>query len=717
MRSILSVVLLLSFGASAQTVEEQFAKRTARLWSLQPVKEPAVPAGVTASTNPIDAFIAADYQTKKLTPAGKADKLTLLRRVSFDLIGLPPTAEEQAAFLADTSDDAYEKVVDRLLANEQHGVRWGRRWLDVLRYADLDGLDGSVMPASNGIYLWRDWVIQQLNRDLPYDQFVRAQILGNRYAPEMVTADSGRRSRAPGSVEDTFALGFLARSAVTRDDRDRDIPFAAVETISTAFMGMTVGCAKCHDHKFDPITQKDFYSFKAIFDPLVLKNVMLATPAEIFANGEKAAEYKKKNEPIAAAIEALVGPYRKKLYEERVALLTPDVQEIIRKTERQRTPAEQKIADDYFPVLRIDPSKFKQIMPAEDVAKYDALTRQQRALGNVPALPSYWTVEEDKGRLAETSYVLTTGDPKRPEKDHPVQPGFPFQPKDVDFYDGRREGFVDWLTAPQNPLFARVAVNRIWGWHFGEGLQRVTSDFGLLGGMPSNQKLLDYLAAEFVAHHYDMKWLHRLIVTSNTYQLSSKVDPAVLAKNQQIDARDTYLWHFRLQRLDAESIWDSIHSSAGDLDLAVGGKSFQLAQTGGKRAGNAEPNANRRGAYMTRGYIPSTDVMNNFLTSFDVDDGRTPCPIRTQTVTAPQALFTMNSDLVERESGKLAEVSLKDGAGDLRAAVTDAYQRTLNRKPSGSELDYALTYIGSDAARMKELSWLLFNLDEFIYVR
>jgi hypothetical protein len=741
MRSILFAVCLLPVaslfpvaaqqsGASAQpdaakeTVQEQFAKRAARLWSLQPVSHPAVPAGATASTNPIDAFIAADYKAKGLMPAGKADKLTLLRRVYYDLIGIPPTTAEQDAFLADQSPDAYEKVVDRLLADEQHGVRWARRWLDVLRYADLDGLDGSVMPASNSIYLWRDWVIQALNHNMPYDQFVRAQILGNRYAPETAASPSGRRSRVEGSVEDTFALGFLARSAVTRGDKDHDVAFAAVETISTAFMGMTVGCAKCHDHKFDPITQKDFYAMKAIFDPLTLKNVMLATPAEIFANGEQTAEFKKKSAPINDAIEALVGPYRNKLYEERVALLTPDVQEIIRKSEKKRTPAEQKIADDYFPVLRIDPSKFKQIMPPDEVAKYDALVKQQRALGTVPKLASYWTVEEDKALLKQKNYILTTGDPKHPEMDKPVEPGFPFQPADADFSDGRREGFVEWLTAPKNPLFARVAVNRIWGWHFGEGLQRVTSDFGLLGGKPSNPELLDYLASEFVAHHYDMKWLHRLILTSDTYRLSSKQEPAQIAKNRNIDARDTYLWHFRLQRLEAESIWDTVHYSAGDLNLAVGGKSFQLTVPDQKQKiflpkedDFTDSHVDRRGVYLIRGYIPSTDVMNNFLTSFDVDDGRTPCPIRTQTVTAPQALFTMNSDLVEQESEKLAALTLKEADGDLHAAIAAAYQRTLGRKPSSSELDYGLTYIENDPARMKELAWLLFNLDEFIYVR
>jgi Protein of unknown function (DUF1553) len=280
---------------------------------------------------------------------------------------------------------------------------------------------------------------------------------------------------------------------------------------------------------------------------------------------------------------------------------------------------------------------------------------------------------------------------------------------------------VEWLTAPGNPLFARVAVNRIWGWHFGEGLQQVTSDFGVLSGRPSNPKLLDYLTSEFVAHRYEMKWLHRLIVTSNTYQLSSRAEQ--LTKNRDIDPRDTYLWHFRLQRLEAEPIWDAIHYASEDLNLAVGGRSFQLTVPDKKqkiflpKEDFTDPRTNRRGVYLVRGYIPSTDVMNNFLTSFDVDDGRTPCPIRTQTVTAPQALFTMNNDLVQKESEKLAALVLKETSGNLQAAVDAAYRRTLGREPSHSELDYALTYIERDPARMKEFAWLLFNLDEFLYVR
>jgi len=693
-------------AAPKESDEEKVLKRAAKLWSLQPVQHSEIPEGVTSSSNPIDAFIAAQYQAKGLTPVAKADRLTLLRRVSLDLTGLPPTPAEQEFFLADTSVNAYEKVVDRLLADDQHGVRWGRHWLDVLRYADQD----SSMPAASGIYLWRDWVIGALNHDVPYDEFVRAQITGSRYKEHTTLTATGNRVRVPGPVEDQFALGFLARAALSAADREQDLSINSVETISTAFMGMTVGCAKCHDHKFDPIRQKDFYAMKALFDPLVVRKVVLATPAEIFANGKQVAEYRAKRQPIDDAIEALAGPYKTKLYDERVSMLPPDVQPVIRKPEKQRSAAEQKTFDDYYPILRIDPSKIKEVMPPADLEKYNALLKQQKALGNSPDLPSYWTVEEDSARIKQTSYVLTTGDPERPEKDKPVEPGFPFEPPGTDFREGRREGFVDWLTAPANPLFARVAVNRIWAWHFGEGLEKSTSDFGLLGGRPSNPKLLDYLASEFIAHHYSMKWLHKLIVTSDTYQLASRANGELAAANMKADPNDTYLWKFRLQRLEAEPIWDSILSSAHDLDLTVGGKSFQILKADAK-------DSNRRAAYMNRGYIPSTDVMPNFLLSFDVDDGRTPCPIRTQTVTAPQALFSMNDPLIEKETEKFAARLLDDSSGDLKAAVDDAYRVALGRAPTGSELDSALTYLQNDPARMKGFAWLLFNLDEFIYVR
>ncbi|MDQ2776262.1 MAG: DUF1549 and DUF1553 domain-containing protein [Acidobacteriota bacterium] len=697
------------------------------MWSLEPVVRPDVPVEVTDSKNPIDAFIAEKYKEKGLQPTATADKLTLLRRLYFDLIGLPPTLAEQQAFLRDKAPDAYEKVVDRLLANDQYGVRWTRHWLDVLRYTDLDGLDGSVMPAASGIYLWRDWMISALNHDLPYDDFVRAQILGNRSKQHTVMTATGHRMKVESNPEDQFALGFLARGAVTRENADQDLSLSAVETVSSAFMGMTVACAKCHDHKFDPIKQKDFYAMKALFDPLVPKKITMATSAEIFANGELVAEYNRKKAPIDESIETLVAPYRTKLYADRVAMLTPDVQAIIQKPEKERTAQEQKIADDYFPVLRIDPSKIKEAMPSEQRAKYAALLKQESALVRPPELPSYWTVEEDETLLQQKTYILTTGDPKQPQKDKPVEPGFPFMPAGIDFREGRREAFVDWLTAPNNPLFARVAVNRIWQWHLGEGLQRVPSDFGLLGGRPSNQKLLDYLASEFVSHQYSMKWLSRLIVTSDTYKMASKPDDSALAAaNEKIDPNDSYLWRFRLQRLDAEPVWDSILYDSGNLDLAVGGKSFVLDTPKGKadskpgskpNSGSFDVNTTRRGIYMARGYLPSKDVMPNFLTAFDADDGRVPCPMRGQTVTAPQALFLMNNELIARESGILAHRVLRQSGGNIPLAVNLAYRTTLGRPPSAPETRRALQYIENKPSRMNDFSWMLFNLDEFVYVR
>ncbi|MFN0119093.1 MAG: DUF1549 domain-containing protein, partial [Blastocatellia bacterium] len=258
------------------------------LWSLQPLKRPAVPTPPASSANPIDAFVQALFVAKKVTPVGLADPRTLLRRVYLDLIGIPPTPAEQDAYLNDKSPDAYEKLIDRLLASEQYGVRYGRHWLDVLRYADAE----ERMYAAPGIHYWRDWVINAINADVPYDQFVRAQLTGYRTTERTTMQNVGRRTPLERRPDDLFALGFLARGAVNRDSKELgELQISAVETVSTAFMGMTVGCAKCHDHMFDPIRQKDFYAMKALFDPLVVKKQILATPAELVAYGEKFGEY------------------------------------------------------------------------------------------------------------------------------------------------------------------------------------------------------------------------------------------------------------------------------------------------------------------------------------------------------------------------------------------------------------------------------------------
>lgn len=692
------------------------------LWSLKPPVRPAVPAA-PAGTNPIDAFVQALYVAKKVTPVGSADQRTLMRRVYLDLIGIPPTPAEQEAYLNDKSPDAYEKLIDRLLASEQYGVRYGRHWLDVLRYADSE----ERMYAAPGIHYWRDWVVNAVNSDVPYDQFVRAQLTGYRTTERTTMQNVGRRTPLERRPDDIFALGFLARGAVNRDSKDLgELQISAVETVSTSFMGMTVGCAKCHDHMFDPIRQKDFYAMKALFDPLVIKKQTLATPAELVAYGQQFGENEKLRIAAEKPIKALTEAYRAKLYADRVAMLPADIQAVINKAEKQRTPAEQKIADDYFPVLRIDPEKIEEVMSEADKKTYkDLRAKLNQVTGKrIKELPAFWTVETDHALELEKSYILTSGDPERPEKEHPVEPGWPFDTGKKDFREGRIEAFSDWLTGKENPLFARVAVNRLWQWHFGEGLHKTPSDYGFLGGVPVSQPLLDWLAAEFIERGYSQKAMHKLMLTSNVYRLASSGDKELVKKNLLADPAGRFLWSFRLQRLEAEPIWDAILTAAGNLDTSLGGPSFDIeARNPRGRGGSgmdearAEAKLNRRGAYIIRGFSTSREVVPNFLQSFDVDDGRAPCPVRTQTVTAPQGLFMMNSPEIEKATTMFAERLKKESAGDLGKAVELGYRIALGRPPSAGEKESALTYVGADPNRLKDLAWLIFNLDEFIYIQ
>ena len=680
------------------------------LWVARPVIRPEVPAGRTDSPNPIDAFLADQRAVAGLKPVGPADRATLLRRVTLDLTGLPPTPEEQSGFLADEAPGAYERVVDRLLASEQHGVRYGRHWLDVLRYADVD----ERMLAAPGIHHWRDWVTRALNDDLPYDQFVRAQLTGSRAATRTQMSPTGVRSRVEPRLDDQFALGFLARGAVFRDGKDaRELPIAAVETVSTAFMGLTVGCAKCHDHMYDPISQRDFYAMKALFDPLVVRKVTLATAAEVVAAGRAADEADRLRAAAEAPVEAILAPHRARLREERIFMLPPDAQAVIRKPERSRTAAEQKVADDYFPILRIDTGVVVAVLPDDEKRRYKELQARVPQGNRGPTLPAFWTVEVDPKKELEPSYVLTSGEVDRPERDKEVKPGWPFMPPDVDFREGRVEAFADWLTTPENPMFARVAVNRLWQWHFGTGLHKNVSDFGRQAGKPTDPPLLDWLASEFVARGFRMKEIHRLIVTSDAYRLASEVDQAGSMAELAADPGDDRLWHFRLRRLEAEPIWDAIFSAAGDLDTALGGPSFEPG--GGRRAKANGPI--RRAAYMIRGFSTNRDVVPDYLQAFDVEDGRAPCPIRTRTVTAPQALFLMNSEVVAGASERFADRLRRESGGDLPRAVDLGYGIAVARSPSAHEREVALAYLQGDPARLPGFAWLLFNLDEFVYAR
>ena len=695
-------------------------------WSLQPVQRPAVPGGELGKDNPIDRFLSV---SRGVQPKPPADRLTLLRRVHLDLTGIPPTPAEQEAFLADPSPDAYRKVVDRLLADEQHAVRYARHWLDVLRYADAD----ERMTAAPGIHLWRDWVIRALHEDLPYDQFVQVQLTGRRSNERTQMSATGHRSQREPRPGDVFALGFLSRGA---GSDPQELAMNAVDTISSTFLGMTVACAKCHDHMFDPVSQTDYYSMKALFDPLVLRKMTLASAGDLMAAGKAQAELERQRAPLERERDALLEPIRRTLYDARVAMLPPDIQTVIRKPERTRSVEEQKIADDYFPILRIDGDKIDEVL-TEDLRKKDRDLRRQiddltQAIRrtNAPVIPVFHAVEADPDRAREQRYILTSADPSRSETNRPVRPGWPFVRGAIDFREGRVEAFADWLTSPDNPLFARVAVNRLWQWHFGEGLHRQPSDFGHQAGKPTQPELLDWLASEFARSGFSLRHIHRIIVTSATYQRASESEGALKpgsteAANHQHDPDNRQLWRHPVRRLEAEAVWDSVHRAAGLLDVQVGGPSFEPGERSG--TGKSTPSAatataaatgtkRRRGAYMTRGFSTSREATPDFLRTFDAEDGRDPCPMRTRTVTAPQALFLMNSPEVERAADALAGRLRAEAGNDLPRAVDLAYRLVLSRPPEAKERERSLTYLENDSQRLSRFAWLLFNLDEFIHV-
>jgi hypothetical protein len=698
------VTLVVSFVLIPLLAEDHQAATRDELWALEPLLERPI-ATQDRNENPIDRILSDEHQRRGLEPLPLADKATLLRRVSFDLVGLPPTIEEQEAFLNDSSEDAYGNVVDRLLADSQYGVRYARHWLDVLRYADVD----EGMPAGSSLYLWRDWVIKALNRNLSFDAFVRTQISGLEVRERTSINALGYRSRRQPRMENMFALGFLSRGASSKGNGDHSLSISAVETISTAFLGMTVACAKCHDHFYDPISQEDFYRMKALFDPLVLREIPLATVPQIVGFGDELRRYETEKAEIDSVIAKIEKPYRDRLYEERVQKLTEEIQTVIRKPDSSRTPEEQKIADDYFPVLRIDVDKIREVMPKEVKDEYDAIRQSLSKLKRPSSLPSFLTVEEDPKRREATRYVLNSGEASRPEKDKVVQPGFLFEPEGTEFRDGLRETFVDWLTGEENDLFVRVAVNRMWQWHFGKGLSDKANDFGSLSREPKLRAVLDALAKEFVEHDFDMKWLHKRIVTSKAYLRASAVDSDQWKGARQQDSSNDYYWRFPLRRLEAEPIHDALLALADRLDLGLGGPSFQ-----------SDPkleSAQRRAIYLKRGFRSRENLLPEFLDAFDAEDGRESCARRNQTVTAPQALWLMNNPLAQKAVKAFGERLEVRSSRDLLAGVQMGYRMAIGREPSSSEIQVALGFMEEQSKPFEKLAWLLVNLDEFIYLR
>ena len=676
------------------------------LWSLKPVVEPALPAVADRAwpLAAVDYFILEKLAARGLTPAPAADKRTLIRRATFDLVGLPPTPAEVQNFLADTSDGAFARVIERLLASPHYGERWGRHWLDVVRYADTAG-ETADYPVREA-YRYRDYVIRAFNADKPYDEFLREQIAGDVLAAEMLAGGPLASPQAHERyAERLTATGYLAISRRFGFDPQNYHHLTLADTIDTlgrSVLGLSLGCARCHDHKYDPVSMGDYYALYGIFDSARFP----------FPGSE---EQKRPHDFVPelppAEVDALVKPHQ-----QRLAELQAEVDRL--EPERAKAEAELKTsagAADNQPQIE----KLKSVI--EQAAK--AAGERDAWAAKAPAIAVLYAMAEGAPHNAK---IQKRGEPLQPGDEAPR--GFLAilggdRLPDGAAGSGRRE-LAEWLARPTNPLSARVIVNRIWQQHFGRGIVPTPSDFGARGAPPSHPQLLDYLAARFMAEGWSIKSVHRAIMLSRTYQLSG----AATAKQSELDPSNELLARFPRRRLDAESIRDGILAVCGGLDRSPGGPHpFPPLESWGftqHAPFKAVYETNHRSAYLMTQRI----ARHPFLALFDGPDPNSSTAERSLTTTPTQALYMMNDPLVHREADRLARRLLAE-IGDDAARIEAAHQLLFGRPASEAERTASQHWLGRYHERLGAVpedqrlaaAWAgfvrtLLASNEFIYV-
>ncbi|MGE3313791.1 MAG: PSD1 and planctomycete cytochrome C domain-containing protein [Planctomycetaceae bacterium] len=627
-------------------------------WAFQTVKPVAIPDNPSGwSTNPIDRFIYARLDAEKLKPAELADKRTILRRLYFDLVGLPPSRDDVAAFLADDSSDAYSKLVDRLLESPQYGERWGRHWMDVVRYADTAG-DNADYPIPE-IRLYRDYIIDSFNSDKPFDTFVKEQLAGD------ILAKNGPRERY---AEQVVATGFLALSR-----RYATAPYElwhltledTVDTVGRSFLGLSLRCARCHDHKFDPVTAADYYSLYGIF----------ASTKFPYAGSEEFQSMKAPRREFQSLLpEGEIGTQVAQS-QARLAVL----KEEIAKREAQKPEPKSDSARELKRLHEERLTLERRVLPTEVPVAY-AVT--EGAVAD--------TAIHLKGDPAQPGVVVPRGVLKFLEGEHP-----PVFPKDA---SGRLE-LANWLTRPDHPLTARVMVNRIWQNHFGRGLVITPSNFGMRGEAPTHPELLDWLAARFVESGWSVKSMHRLILNSTTYRLSSRHDP----DNALLDPSNKWYSRFERRRLDAEAMRDAILATSGQLDLSRPGEHpfppiHQWNWTQHNPFKQVYPSMHRSVYLMTQRL-----QRHPYLMLFDGPDTNASVEARTVSTVPLQALFLMNSDFIAESSDAFAARLLKSSS-DPRERITTAFQLAYNRAPEEKEIERGLTYLRDYEKELEQTS-------------
>jgi len=686
-------------------------------WSFRPVARPAPPAG--SAHSPIDRFLNAKLAQQSLPIAAKATKAALVRRAYYDLHGLPPSFEQTRAFVEDASPDAWPKLIESLLASPRYGEKWGRHWLDLVRYGDTSGFEQD--PYILDAWRYRDYVIESFNADKPYDRFVREQIAGDEYWPDDPKARMGTGYFNVGTNRDML----YKVEDINRIEQLTDY----VDTTSSVFMGLTVGCARCHDHKFDPIPQRDYFRLQAVFAPAVKNRIFLDyNAARGYDIGTNYREFKLRD--MGDEISTLQRPYREAIRKRKIAALAPDLRQAFETEDAQRTAAQRVLVDSNPNAVRVSQDEIHRDLSADDRARLDALGRKLIGLfanhTSGPIAPGVM----DPDRVAPDIYMPQRGQTGLGVK---VGPGLLSALGGGDIPDAppeavttfRRKALADWLTSPAHPLTARVMVNRIWQYHFGRGLTTTPSDFGTRGSLPSHPELLDYLAAEFASGGWSIKRMHKLIMTTDAYQRGANPSPTVLEK----DPENTWLSHFTRHRLSAEEVRDSVLQASGKLNLKMGGRPVVPPQTREELYGMSQSPDNfwpvswnkedhsRRSVYMLvrRSYRPP------LMEAFDGLDGTLHCARRDQSTVAPQSLTLLNSDFAYEQARALAARLLTEPNAD--GAAARAYRDVLGREATPDELRLTVAFLdrqrqrtGTLEAAAVELARAMFNLNEFLYV-
>ncbi len=646
-----------------------FTEAQRNYWFFQPVANVSPPqAGGDWARNNVDRFIARKHRELGLTPAPEADRRELARRAYFDLHGLPPTASQINAFVTDGDPLAYEKLVDQLLASPRYGERWAQHWLDLVRYAESDGYNQDAYRPT--VWRYRDYVIQSLNEDKPYDQFVREQLAGDELAPD--------------DPETLIATAYLRHPVYEYNLRDVRGQWEVIltdmtDTTSEVFLGLSMGCARCHDHKFDPIPQKDYYRLRAFFTPVHWReDLPLATPAQKAAYQEQLAVWEAATADVRARIEKLTRPGIAKHVETWRKSFPADLQAMTLKPADQREALEKQLAGLCERQLKFARGQFKAAkdLKTEEARKeYASLQATLRSFDHLKPKPLMAAfVATDAGPIAPPNILKTR------EGSEEILPGFPsvitsdlpaITPTETS--TGRRKALAEWMTRPDNQLATRVIVNRVWQYHFGRGIVASTSEFGVLGERPTHPELLDFLTTKFVNNGWRLKALHREIMLSAAYRQTARREPdAALAK---VDPDNRYLWRFNPRRLDAEQIRDAMLAASGELDLKVGGPA-------------ADGKAPRRAIYTRM----KRNKPDDLLSALDKPAGFASASRRQSTTTPTQALQLLNGDWALARARRSAS-----SAGNVDAA----WLAILGRSPSAREKATAEAFIKRriDAAR------------------